>query len=685
MSTQQSAEDQQRLREDAESLPCDQPAAAPPRPERPAEELLHELQVHRIELEMQNDELRRAQLVSEESRDRYLDLYDFAPVGYFTLDRAATVIEANLTGAEMFGMTRKDLLLRRFANFVSPEDRGHWARHFMNTMNHGEKQSCELELCGVGGHPFQARLDCLRMERGGEPAVARIALTNVTERKRIEQALRESQADLNRAQEVGQIGSWRLNVHRNELLWSDQNHRIFGIPKGTPLTYEMFLALVHPQDREYVDQQWEAALGGAPYDIEHRLVVEGGVKWVRERAELEFDAAGRLLGGFGTTQDITELKLAELALIEADRRKDEFLAMLGHELRNPLAPIRNAAHVLARLETQEPKVRWAQEIIERQVVHLTRLVDDLLDVSRIVRGKVALQRETVALADVLGHAVDMARPLIEAKGHRLDVRLPEQPVWLQADPVRLAQVLLNLLDNAAKYTPEGGHIELVARVGGETLEIRLRDNGIGIPADLRPRIFDLFQQGERGLDRTQGGLGIGLTLVKRLVELHGGLIEATSTGQGQGAEFTIRLPLLVDAPPAPARDASKPAATACRVLVVDDDPAVADSMATLLTIEGHEVRTASGGEEALQQARDFRPHLVLLDIGLHGMDGYEAARRLRAQQPQGEPLCLVAVTGYGHEEARLRVREAGFDRHLVKPVEPETICDLLTKIDGGLR
>ena len=777
---------------------------------RPAEALLHELHMHQIELEKQNEELRRAQQSIEESRDHYLDLYDCAPIGYLTLNCAAVIIEVNLICAALFGVTRKELLNRRFLNFVSPEGREHWSRQFankfVNRIIHGDKPSCEVALKRTDGSRFHARLDCLGLERAGQPPMVRIALTDITERwlaqqhlaamvesamdaivsvdeslhivlfnpaaermfglpagealgksleqllpeelrrvhaqhihsfssagaakrnlenrsgmhgwrangelfpieaslsqvevqghklftvilreiterKRVEVALLETQADLNRAQAVGQIGSWRLNVQRNELRWSDENHRIFGIAKGTPLTYETFLSIIHPDDREYVDRTWQAALHGAPYDIDHRLIVHGAVKWVREKAELEFDAAGQLLGGFGTTQDITELKLAEQVLIEADRRKDEFLAMLGHELRNPLTPIRNAAQVLARMQSPEPQVCWAQEIIERQVVHLTRLVDDLLDVSRIVRGKVALRQETLLLATVVNQALDMARPLVEAKGHRFELRLPERPVWLRGDPVRLAQVLLNLLDNAAKYTPEGGYIELDIGVGGETIEIKVRDNGIGIPEELRPHVFDLFQQGDRALDRSQGGLGIGLTLVKRLLEMQGGQIEAASAGPGLGAEFTIRLPALVDASTAAGGAVAKtPSEMArCRVLVVDDDPAVADSMAALLAIEGNIVRTAANGEAALALARDFRPRLVLLDIGLGGMDGYQVARRLRAQQGADEKLCLVAVTGYSHEEARARVREAGFDRHLVKPVHPEAIYALLAEIAG---
>ena len=537
--------------------------------------------------------------------------------------------------------------------------------------------------CKDGSSKWIADRGIARRDAGGNVIRMAGSESDITERKRIEQALRDSQADLNRAQSVGQIGSWRLNIQRNALQWSDESYRIHGIAAGTPLAYETFLATVHPDDRAYVDRMWKAALRGAPYDIEHRLVVNGTVKWVRERAELEFDGQGRVLGGFGTVQDITGLKQAEQALIEADRRKDEFLAMLAHELRNPLTPIRNAAHVLGRLGIQEPRVQWAQQTIEGHVNHLTRLVDDLLDVSRIVRGKVTLKMEPVELADVVNQALATARPLIDAMGHQLDVQLPEQPVYLQGDPVRLAQVLLNLLDNAAKYTPEGGSILVEAGVSGPVVEILVHDNGIGIPAELLPQVFDLFQQGERTLDRSQGGLGIGLTLVKRLVEMHGGVLEAFSAGAGRGSTFTICLPLVSGTPMAdPAKPDAGPAAARCRVLVVDDDPAVADSMSVLLQFEGHEVRAAASGEAALALARDFRPRVVLLDIGLQGMDGYQVARQLRAQQAADEELCLVAVTGYGHEEARARSRDAGFDRHLVKPVVPEALCELLAEIGG---
>lgn len=641
------------------------------------------------------------------------------------------------------------------------------------------------------------------MEEAGEVTGLVFSLVETTGRKRTEIALRENQEELKRAQAVGRIGSWRMDAQRNALCWSDENYRIFGTPPGTPLTYETFLAAVHPDDRERVDQAWRAALRGEAYDIEHRLARDEKI-WVHEKAELEFDENGNVLGGFGTTQDVTEhklaeqvrqkfealvehspdfigmadldgrstyinpagcamlglswpegvaglhmtdclpeylldfyrkevipailtkgywagenvfrhfvtgealpmgkisflvrqpngdpmciatiarnigpLKQAEKALREADRRKDEFLAMLAHELRNPLAPIRNATHVLGHLGLKEPKLAWAREVIEGQVEHLTRLVDDLLDVSRIVRGKIALKTERIELAALVTRALETMRPMMEGRRHRVTVRLPDGPVWLDADPVRLSQVLLNLLDNAAKYTPDGGQIELDARVADNAIEISVRDNGAGIPADLLPHVFELFQQGERTLDRAQGGLGLGLTLARQLAEMHGGSLQAASGGAGQGAVFTLRLPLAATALAGDGEAASgaKASPPGVRVLVVDDDLAVADSTAVLLELDGHDVRVAHDGESALLQAVDFKPGVVLLDIGLAGMDGFETAARLRLL-PEGRDVRLLAVTGYGDESTRLRAEAAGCDRLLVKPVDVQLLADLVAE------
>jgi PAS domain S-box-containing protein len=520
---------------------------------------------------------------------------------------------------------------------------------------------------GVLGAHTQERRKFSRDDINFLLAVANI-LAAVIERSEATRVLRERDADLRRAQALGHIGSWRMNVRSNELTWSAENHRIFGVPQGVPMTYETFLAIVHPDDRDTVDRMWEAALRGQPYDVEHRLLVGGQVKWVRERAEIEFAENGALLGGFGTTQDITEHKRSEAALKEADRQKDEFLAMLAHELRNPLTPILNAAQVLAMLKLSDPNVRWAAEVIERQVTHLTRLVDDLLDVSRIARGKIKLQQEPIELTAIARQSVEGVRAALDAKGQRLELRLPQRPLWLRGDPVRLVQVLVNALHNAAKYSPNGADVELTVGVAGQEAEIQVRDNGSGIPRKLLPRVFDLFQQGECNLDRRESGLGIGLTVVRRVVELHGGRVTVESPGIAQGTTLTIYLPLdPMAAAPVDKISASPSTVPSMRVLVVDDERVIAKSMALVLRGLGHDVCVANCGEDAVAQARSFRPQLVLLDIGLPGMDGWETARALR-QLPEGPGMRLVAVTGYGDEPSRRRSRAAGFDAHLVKPV-----------------
>jgi two-component system CheB/CheR fusion protein len=367
----------------------------------------------------------------------------------------------------------------------------------------------------------------------------------------------------------------------------------------------------------------------------------------------------------------------------ANRKKDEFLAMLAHELRNPLAPVLNALLVLRSPGSSPSDLDWATQIMERQVRHMARLIDDLLDVSRVMRGTIELRRERVDLGRVVRHVVDHARPFLGSRRHELTVSIPPGPIPMQADPVRLEQILTNLLHNAAKYTPEGGQIGLsVAREGGE-LVIRIKDNGIGIAPDQLPEVFELFMQADRSLDRSLGGLGIGLTLVKTLVELHGGSIEAISEGPGRGSEFVVRLPAAEqaeqEAPEAEGDgDGEGDGAPTCprRILIVDDSPDAIRTLEVLLSRLGHEIRSAADGPAALEAVGAFSPDLVILDLGLPGMDGFEVARRLRAD-PKASGLTIVALSGYGQEDDRRRCREAGFDDHAVKPVDLDRLRELL--------
>jgi signal transduction histidine kinase/DNA-binding response OmpR family regulator len=375
-------------------------------------------------------------------------------------------------------------------------------------------------------------------------------------------------------------------------------------------------------------------------------------------------------------REIARSREAEERLQDANRRKDEFLAMLSHELRNPLAPIRTAAEVIRRVAPPDPTLRLARDVVDRQVSHLVRLVDELLDVSRISEGKISLKKESIELGQVIKHSIETARPLVDSRKQKLIVSLPFMPVRLHGDYARLAQVIGNLLTNASKYTQEGGRIEISASASDGEALIVVKDNGTGIDPRLLPRVFELFVQGERSLDRSQGGLGVGLTLVQRIVELHQGRVEAISEGVNRGAEFRVILPCVASVQQdtgttAPA-SAAPLAGQGRRVLVVDDNADAADSIAAYLRLEGHVVKTATDGQQALACTTVFAPQVVVLDIGLPGLSGYDVARRLR-QDPATRDALLIAVTGYGQKEDRMRATEAGFDCHYVKPADPRDI------------
>jgi len=404
------------------------------------------------------------------------------------------------------------------------------------------------------------------------------------------------------------------------------------------------------------------------------------------QANRELERANLALQG-----EVAERARAEQALKEADRHKDEFLAMLAHELRNPLAPIRNAVHLMKRKSLDDSQLQLSRDIIERQLIQLSRLVDDLLDVSRITRGKINLARRRVALSELVARAVETVAPTLESRSHVLEVVMPKRPFMIYGDPMRLTQALGNVLANAAKYTDNGGHITLRARRRRRDVELTIRDNGIGIVPEVLPCIFDLFTQLDRRTGRHQGGLGIGLALVRQLVEMHGGTVSASSEGPGQGSEFLIRLPLSIErASPGEAQspEAGAPAAAQAaepvrspqrRILVADDNADARESLATLLSLNGHEVYKAEDGTDALERAERYRPDVALLDIGMPSANGYEVARHIRGQ-PWGRGMVLIALTGWGQESDRRRSHEAGFDSHLTKPVDPLVLDELLAKV-----
>ena len=378
---------------------------------------------------------------------------------------------------------------------------------------------------------------------------------------------------------------------------------------------------------------------------------------------------------------------AENAVQTPDRSKSEFLAILAHELRNPLAPIRNAVQILNRECALAPESQWALSAIERQVRQMARLIDDLVDVARITSNRFELRRERVDLASVLRLAIETSGTLLRAAGQEFTTVLPESPIYLDADPIRLAQAVSNLLNNAAKFTDRGGHIWLVVERNGSDAEITVRDTGVGISRAMLPHVFEMFTQGEQAHSRTLGGLGIGLTLVKRVVEMHGGTVAVDSAGQNMGSTFVIRLPTLVDSsqrPQSKAEDPARMSPPSLRILVVDDNRDAADSLAMLLRTSGNDIRTAYDGAEAVQVANDFEPEVVLLDIGLPNMDGHEVAQRIR-QEPWARRTCLIAVTGWSDEADRARSRAAGFDHHLVKPLDTSHLAQLLGSVERSTR
>ncbi len=515
---------------------------------------------------------------------------------------------------------------------------------------------------------------------------------DVTERKRTQAHLRRSEEQLRLALESAQMGIFDIDPATGAVVCDDGVARIFGVPAEDIRDLAGGLARVDPDDRARMEEGIRAAFApdaDGRYEGECRILrPDGTVRWAVARGQVFFEGDGagrRAVRMIGIGIDTTAQKATEAALIEADRRKDEFLAMLAHELRNPLGPIRNAVGILKLRAPDDEKVTQARTIIDRQVTHMVRLIDDLLDVSRITLGKIALQKERVALRDVVEQAIDTVRAAIEAQRQTLHVSLPTGRMWVHADPARLVQVVGNLLSNAMKYTDPGGTIGVTVERTHDHAVVTVRDDGIGIEPGLLPHVFELFVQEPSTLARQRGGLGIGLTLVKTLVELHGGRVVARSDGRGRGSEFVVRLPAEAPRDERPPRVLAPPVGSGSRldILIVEDNPDAADSLAMLLELAGHTVRIAPTGTAAVELAETLVPDVAFVDIGLPGLDGYAVAERLRARVDWRGTL-LVAVSGYGRDEDRRRALASGFDRHMTKPVGPEAVTALLQDVAAGL-
>ena len=611
---------------------------------------------------------------------------------FLVLDRSLRVLRANASFYRAFHASGEETVGR----FLYELGNGQWDIPALRTLLEEaipkeiavHDFEVEHDFPEIG--PRSMLLNARRFPPEGEhPTLILLAIEDVTERRRSDAALQDSELRFRRLFQTAKDGILILDTALGTII--EANPFMCGL-----LGYEI--------DDFLGKELWEIGLfqdKDASRDAYRELLAKGYIRYehlpLRTKGggevEVEFVSNLYMVGDRQVAQcnirDITQRSRMErqakaqvVALADLHRRKDEFLAMLSHELRNPLSPILNAVHLL-RLQGNENLIQQeARSIIERQVGQLSHLVDDLLEVARFTSGKIRLHPVRLDMRGVVERAVESARPLIEGRRHKLTVNLPKEPIWLDADPTRLEQVVVNLLNNAAKYTDEGGRIGLGVLRAGDEMVLSVRDTGIGIDLEKFPDIFDLFTQADRSLDRSQGGLGIGLSLVQRLVDMHLGTVEVRSEGLGRGTEFTIRLPLppspAPEPPSTPAGSTGRPAQIG-RVLVVDDNVDSAEILAVLLRLSGHDVRIAYTGPTALEAATAHPPDVVLLDIGLPGLNGYEVARRLR-QDPQLKDVRLVAMTGYGDEADRQLAQEAGFDRHVVKPVDFPKVEELLTTL-----
>jgi PAS domain S-box-containing protein len=624
----------------------------------------------------------------EEARARLAAIVDSSEDAIIskTLD---SVIRTWNAGAErLFGYTAEEAVGRPIT-LIIPTDRLDEEKEILARLTRGERiEHFETVRRAKDGRQLDISLTVspIRDAQGRIIGASKIA-RDVTARKRAEEALQASEQRFRTLTAHAPVGIFLTDREGDCLFVNERWCEMAGMSPEEAHGQGWARAL-HPDDRERVFHEWAAAVkAGQSFAYEYRFrTPRGKVRWLQGNAVGLCNEAGQVRGYIGTLTDFTERREAEEALREADRRKDEFLALLAHELRNPLAPLRNGLQVMRLASGDTNVVAKTRDMMDRQLSHMVRLIDDLLDVSRISSNKMELRRTRVLLADVVSSAVETVRPALEAAGHELTVSLPPEPVHLEADLTRLAQVFGNLLNNSAKYTERGGNIWLTAVRDGGQVSVTVQDTGIGIPAFALPNIFGMFSQVDRSIERSTGGLGIGLALVKGFVEMHGGTVEAASPGQGQGSTFTVRLPVLQDRaesyPETTSERGPDSAGSKRRILVVDDNQDSATSMAMMLQLLGNEIRTAQDGLEAVELAEQFRPQVVLMDIGMPNLNGYEATRRIR-EQPWGRDMAVIALTGWGQEMDRAKSKEAGCDGHLVKPINLPDLEKLLVELQGS--
>jgi len=623
----------------------------------------------------------------------------FAFVGVMTAD--GTLIYANRAPVEGAGIPASEVLGRKFWDCFwwsySPEIQIQM-RDACKRAAGGEivRYDVPVRMAGDTRIWIDFQVAPLRDAQGRITHLIPSAM-DIAVRRAAEENLRASEERTQLATEATAVGIWEWNVSSHAIRWDAQMFRLYGIA-ATPdgfVRYSEWSDALLPEDlpeQERILQNMVRRGGQSRREFRIRRRDDGAVRHIESVETVRTNAQGEVDFVVGTNLDVTERKIAEIQLqqlaadlSEADRRKDEFLATLAHELRNPLAPIRNGLQLMKLAGGQPATIEKTRAMMERQLTQMVRLIDDLMDVSRISLGKLELHKVHLPLSTVLNSAVETSRPLIDQMNHQLTVTLPKQALIVDADMTRLAQVFMNLLNNAAKYSDRGGHIQLHVERQGSDAVVTVKDTGIGIADEHLPRIFEMFTQLDASLEKSQGGLGIGLTLVRRLVELHGGSIQAHSDGPGMGSEFIVRLPVVSEGSELHAPEVDDaPAATKSllRILIVDDNRDAADSLSEMLKMMGNDTRTAYDGQQGVDLAGEYRPDVILLDIGLPKLNGYEACRFIR-EQPTGKGVVLIALTGWGQDEDRRRSHEAGFDHHMVKPVDPQALIDTLAELQAG--
>jgi two-component system CheB/CheR fusion protein len=632
---------------------------------------------------------------TDEPRARLAAIVDSSDDAIISKDFDGTIASWNRGAERLYGYTAEEAIGRP-VTILFPAAISHEEEAILRRVGSGRRiEHYETVRIRKDGSPVDVSLSIspVRDDTGRIIGISKIA-RDITERKRADRALRSSERRIRQLMELLPVAVYTCSAPAGVLtFYNEQATRLWGRrprPGETHASFASGFRLFRPDGTPLPPERVPMAVAlreGRPFRGEEVLMErpDGSRVVVMVHIDLLRDENDRVIGAINAFHDVTVLRQATEELRQADRRKSEFLAILAHELRNPLAPIFNAVELLSWPEADPQKAQAAIDIMRRQLAQMGRLIDDLLDISRISRGRIELRCERVDVASIVQQAVEATRPIVDRHEHDLSVSLPAHAVWLNADPARLAQALGNLLNNASKFTPRGGRLGIEVEPRGGRVAIRVRDNGIGIAQDQLEGIFGMFAQLNPAVEDSQAGLGIGLTLARNLVELHGGTLEARSSGVGRGSEFVLDLPVLASVvAPQPARDTGH-AARAPRgrkhVLVVDDNRDSAESLAMLLKLKGYKVQTAHDGMEAIEAAAACQPDAVLLDIGLPLLNGYEVARHLRGQR--GHNVQLIAITGWGQHEDRQRSRGAGFDGHLVKPVDLGELIRALEEWDGA--